>query len=761
MPYSLTMTDEMGPADQIEIWNKDQEDVVEVTHMNERTLHDEDQAEGSRPSKVARKEKKRRQTQACDACRARKVKCDRTDPGNAALGMASPSKCGPCRAVGVPCTFNYTQKKRGPPNQVVKQLQTGSEAEEPASPDISQSMSVSRSLPAQLSSALRYPPNPARQEVSAPYVTATSYYRSSIVPGNLGQGTLAEQHAMQASALMRQGASFGKFRAIDVERDWEPHLLMTLEATAPGGRAYQFFRKEETPRAASERQQSNPPLSPLTLASLGLSRTSHGNHTPSIHPRMIDLSVQPRGPLDSIMPRWRSLRVMELFFDYVYPLSPSFDQIQLMRDLQARRETQEGETDWTAMVLAIMAHTLAQIPSCFVPLSKSEASDLMGKCYRSARKMLEEEYEDASLERVAALGHLAWTARITGRSAVAKSLTGQAWATILDLRLDKSLDFGAQETMVHERTFELVSILDKTLAFSDRLYPIIPSDFRLKINQTLSTLLPNEMGDYLVTGLLEDLRHGRPNRLINELYTLLGCVAEWRHQGTDQIVDADTDWTLRRFELIEQALDRKTGAFDGWLINELFQQEEIMTEASKSLEDQDTDVRTLFAEPNSTSHIHEDTGLLQWVQFELVICLAHCSLSSYADEILDDLRSEDPDAAARLVKFAPQNGKTILYNSVDNRVLDLMDDGATAWMEEVEQKVFVCLEKVPMQVICLNHPTLVPLIRELFRRISGHWSNAGSDLPSAGRPTRSREFLTEYHSRLDSLSHLWSDVGTP
>ena len=46
----------------------------------------------------------------CDACRARKVRCARENPDD------PKQSCKHCIALGIPCTYDYQPKKRGPPN---------------------------------------------------------------------------------------------------------------------------------------------------------------------------------------------------------------------------------------------------------------------------------------------------------------------------------------------------------------------------------------------------------------------------------------------------------------------------------------------------------------------------------------------------------------------------------------------------------------------------------------------------------------------
>lgn len=48
--------------------------------------------------------------QGCDACRARKVRCARENPDD------PHQSCKHCLTLGIPCTYDYQPKKRGPPN---------------------------------------------------------------------------------------------------------------------------------------------------------------------------------------------------------------------------------------------------------------------------------------------------------------------------------------------------------------------------------------------------------------------------------------------------------------------------------------------------------------------------------------------------------------------------------------------------------------------------------------------------------------------
>lgn len=49
-------------------------------------------------------------SKGCDACRARKVRCARENPDD------PKGSCKHCITLGIPCTYDYQPKKRGPPN---------------------------------------------------------------------------------------------------------------------------------------------------------------------------------------------------------------------------------------------------------------------------------------------------------------------------------------------------------------------------------------------------------------------------------------------------------------------------------------------------------------------------------------------------------------------------------------------------------------------------------------------------------------------
>lgn len=114
------------------------------------------------------KDKKQRQSQSCDACRVRKVKCepmteDTTAEGtpkieqqeasaaaasSAAAADKARTRCKQCHQLGVECLYIYRPRKRGPPNLYLRKLEEAQRAGErfPAEADFEAAKASSRAV---------------------------------------------------------------------------------------------------------------------------------------------------------------------------------------------------------------------------------------------------------------------------------------------------------------------------------------------------------------------------------------------------------------------------------------------------------------------------------------------------------------------------------------------------------------------------------------------------------------------------------------
>ena len=72
--------------------------------------------------------------------------------------------------------------------------------------------------------------------------------------------------------------------------------------------------------------------------------------------------------LEEIAPRDTIFLIIALFFDFVYPLTPSIHKPSFMADLHSRRE--ERDPLFFALVMSTVASTLVQVPRSYVPMER-------------------------------------------------------------------------------------------------------------------------------------------------------------------------------------------------------------------------------------------------------------------------------------------------------------------------------------------------------------------------------------------------------
>jgi hypothetical protein len=98
--------------------------------------------------------------------------------------------------------------------------------------------------------------------------------------------------------------------------------------------------------------------------------------------------------IDRVLPRPLLYLIIGLFKDFVYPLTPCVHVPTLYQDLARRRELDHDQSEWTALIFAIVMSTLVQVPRAFVPLSRSEVSALAERCLFETRQWSMSGYSD-------------------------------------------------------------------------------------------------------------------------------------------------------------------------------------------------------------------------------------------------------------------------------------------------------------------------------------------------------------------------------
>lgn len=99
-------------------------------------------------------------------------------------------------------------------------------------------------------------------------------------------------------------------------------------------------------------------------------------------------------PLEAIIPRPLLHHIINLFFDYVYPLTPCLHKPTFIQDLARQREMEPNQGEWTTLVLATVMSTLVQVPRAFVPLTRREVKDLAYRCHIAGREWSLQGYKD-------------------------------------------------------------------------------------------------------------------------------------------------------------------------------------------------------------------------------------------------------------------------------------------------------------------------------------------------------------------------------
>ena len=88
--------------------------------------------------------------------------------------------------------------------------------------------------------------------------------------------------------------------------------------------------------------------------------------------------------LNDIAPREMLLQIIQLFFDFVYPLAPCIHRPSFMEDLSSFRE--ERDPLFFALVMSTVAATLVQVPRSYLPLvERKEVRRLAQTCHEASR----------------------------------------------------------------------------------------------------------------------------------------------------------------------------------------------------------------------------------------------------------------------------------------------------------------------------------------------------------------------------------------
>ncbi|EJU02675.1 hypothetical protein DACRYDRAFT_78548 [Dacryopinax primogenitus] len=87
--------------------------------------------------------------------------------------------------------------------------------------------------------------------------------------------------------------------------------------------------------------------------------------------------------ISDIYPRHKVILILQLFFDFCYPLTPFLHKPSFWADLESRRE--ERDSLFFALVMSTVARTVTQVPRSYLPMSRLEVRRLAQACYEASR----------------------------------------------------------------------------------------------------------------------------------------------------------------------------------------------------------------------------------------------------------------------------------------------------------------------------------------------------------------------------------------
>ena len=317
----------------------------------------------------------------CDACRARKVRCARENPED------QKQSCKHCITLGIPCTYDYQPKKRGPPNLcVIRKIPThDTQSEE-------HSRYLRRLQEAAAAAANQQQPSDSQSDLdiaSSPISTIASPSQSMVSPtiGSKSPPAFLEPQLNQHPSIpsvpippsrypiaadtyhshysqQNASSSFSGPRSSEASSNGHSHIHSHGQSQA---------KVEEPPFSSSPSDSFN--AYPLYNWSYKQHQLLPNPVPPSVPP--LSYYYRPRR-LEEIAPRDTISLIIALFFDFVYPLTPCVHKPSFMADLHARRE--ERDPLFFALVMSTVASTLVQVPRSYLPMERPVVRKLAQVC---------------------------------------------------------------------------------------------------------------------------------------------------------------------------------------------------------------------------------------------------------------------------------------------------------------------------------------------------------------------------------------------
>ncbi|TDL22105.1 hypothetical protein BD410DRAFT_266276 [Rickenella mellea] len=392
----------------------------------------------------------RRQSQSCDACRARKVRCARENQDD------PQQSCKHCIALGIPCTYDYQPKKRGPPNLYLRRLQEAAAAaaaaqQENGTHHNGNDVPMSPSSTTQSSASPTQPPTIPSQNGQSPFLESVlspigSLPSAAIPPSRypIAADTFHPQypsiHGLPQYSRRMSESSSATSPLVPSQRP--PQLdSQSLRSPSESYNTYPLYNWSST----YKQQQTLPIPPPTALPPLSYYYRPH---------RLEDVALRDTIEL-----------VISLFFDFVYPLTPCIHKPSFMADLRSRRE--ERDPLFFALVMSTCASTLVQVPRSYLPMERPAVRKLAQICHEASRHISVASYDPPTSMHVVIRYFDTIYHFCEGHDATSHASFGEAAHIAVTLHMHEEASYEGLDPIeceVRRRTFWLLFGADKSMS---------------------------------------------------------------------------------------------------------------------------------------------------------------------------------------------------------------------------------------------------------------------------------------------------------
>ncbi|KAF9483432.1 hypothetical protein BDN70DRAFT_873940 [Pholiota conissans] len=397
-----------------------------------------------------------RQSQSCDACRARKVRCARENPDD------PKQSCKHCITLGIPCTYDYQPKKRGPPNLYLRRLQ---EAAAAASGQQQPSDSPPRDLEMATSPISTIAASPSQSMVS-PSIGSKSpptFLEPTLNPHpSIPSVPIPPSRYPIAADTYHNQHHYSQQNSVPSSSYNGPR---SSESNGHGG--HHSHGQQQQPKVEEQQSYSGSPSD--SFSTYPLYNWSYKQH--QLLPVPVPTTVPPLSyyyrprRLEEIAPRDTISLIIALFFDFVYPLTPCVHKPSFMADLHSRRE--ERDPLFFALVMSTVASTLVQVPRSYLPMERTVVRKLAQTAHEASRHITIASYDPPTSMHVVIRYFDCIYHFCEGHDATQHAAFGEAAHIAVTLRMHEELSYDGLDPIeceVRRRTFWLLFGADKSMS---------------------------------------------------------------------------------------------------------------------------------------------------------------------------------------------------------------------------------------------------------------------------------------------------------